>query len=118
MFEALLSARFIRSGSFWLTWITIRWLAAFSAANPFLPTTYQTQLGAAKQTTFKLSELMGDFSRYHAVVDSRQWTYMAGLDGSLDAVCAGAAGSHTEHETGAFLRSRFAPITRSIAIFG
>ena len=55
----------------------------FSSTNAFLPAAYQAQLAAAKQTSFKLSELMGDFSRYHAIADSRQWTYMFGLDGSL-----------------------------------
>jgi glucosamine kinase len=36
-----------------------------------------------------------------------------GLDGLLDAVCAGAAGSHTARDTGDFLRARLEPITRS-----
>ena len=51
--------------------------------NAFLPSVYQAQLAAAKQTTFKYSQLMDDFSRYHAVADSRQWIYQAGLNGSL-----------------------------------
>jgi len=38
---------------------------------------------------------------------------LPGLNGKLDAVCAGAAGSRTARETGDFLRSRLAPITRS-----
>jgi glucosamine kinase len=37
---------------------------------------------------------------------------LPGLNSKLDAVCAGAAGSRTAHETGDFLRSRLAPITR------
>jgi glucosamine kinase len=38
---------------------------------------------------------------------------LPGLDSPLDAVCAGAAGSRTGHETGDFLRARLTPITRS-----
>jgi glucosamine kinase len=38
---------------------------------------------------------------------------LPGLDGPLDAVCAGAAGSRTARETGDFLRARLEPITRS-----
>jgi glucosamine kinase len=38
---------------------------------------------------------------------------LPGLDDPLDAVCAGAAGSRTAHETADFLRARLEPITRS-----
>jgi N-acetylglucosamine kinase-like BadF-type ATPase len=38
---------------------------------------------------------------------------LPGLDGPLDAVCAGAAGSRTARQTGDFLRARLSPITRS-----
>ena len=38
---------------------------------------------------------------------------LTGLDGPLDAVCAGAAGSQTARETGDLLRARLAPLTRS-----
>jgi glucosamine kinase len=38
---------------------------------------------------------------------------LPGLDGPLDAVCAGAAGSRTARDTDDFLRARLAPITRS-----
>jgi glucosamine kinase len=38
---------------------------------------------------------------------------LSGLDGPLDAVCAGAAGSRTARQTGDFLRARLSPITRS-----
>ena len=40
-------------------------------------------------------------------------TGLPGLDGPLDAVCAGAAGSRTARDTDGFLRARLAPITRS-----
>jgi glucosamine kinase len=40
-------------------------------------------------------------------------TGLTGLDGPLDAVCAGAAGSQTARETGDLLRARLAPLTRS-----
>jgi glucosamine kinase len=38
---------------------------------------------------------------------------LPGLDTPVDAVCAGAAGSRTAHETAGFLRARLEPITRS-----
>jgi glucosamine kinase len=38
---------------------------------------------------------------------------LPGLDGPLDAVCVGAAGSRTARDTDDFLRARLAPITRS-----
>jgi N-acetylglucosamine kinase-like BadF-type ATPase len=38
---------------------------------------------------------------------------LPGLDSPLDAVCAGAAGSRTAHETADFLRARLEPVTRS-----
>lgn len=41
---------------------------------------------------------------------------LPGLDGPLDAVCAGAAGSRTARETGDFLRARLEPITRSAEV--
>jgi glucosamine kinase len=41
---------------------------------------------------------------------------LPGLDRPLDAVCAGAAGSRTERETGDFLRARLGPVTSSGAV--
>jgi glucosamine kinase len=51
-----------------------------------------------------------------AVVLDELLAGLPGLDGPLDAVCAGAAGSHTARETGDFLRARLTPITRSGAV--
>ena len=54
-----------------------------SSTNAFLPAAYQAQLAAAGQKTFSFSELMGDFSRFHAIETAYQYTYMGGLDGLL-----------------------------------
>ncbi len=57
-----------------------------SATNPFLTQAYRDQLANAAggaYTNFRLSQLMGNFSRYHSIIDSAQWIYSAGLDGSL-----------------------------------
>jgi glucosamine kinase len=48
-----------------------------------------------------------------AVVLDELLAGLPGLDIPLDAICAGAAGSRTAHETGDFLRTRLEPITRS-----
>src|SRR5579859_757369 len=48
-----------------------------------------------------------------AVVLGELLAGLPGLDGPLDAACAGAAGSRTAPETGDFLRKRLAPLTRS-----
>ena len=53
------------------------------STNAFLAPAYQAQLAAAKQATFRLSELMGDNTRVHAIAKSKQWVYTAGLEGKL-----------------------------------
>lgn len=57
-----------------------------SSTNAFLPATYQQQLAAAHQSTFKLSELMGMENldtRNSAQSKSDQWMFNGGLEGAL-----------------------------------
>ena len=55
----------------------------FSATNAFLPTAYQQQLTAAKQTTFTMSERIAQAPQVIGDVYSNQGILNAGLDGDL-----------------------------------
>ena len=61
--------------------------------NPFLSPAYRTQLSAAG-STFRLSELMGNFSRLYNIAKSKQFTYSGGLEGALGAYRWGANFTH------------------------
>lgn len=66
----------------------------FSSANAYLLPGYQSVLAAAKQSTFKLSELVADLPRLDARAVSNQWLYSGGLDGKLGAFRWGANFTH------------------------
>jgi iron complex outermembrane receptor protein len=68
-----------------------------SSTNPFLPQAYRDQLANAAGgafPTFRLSQLMGNFSRYHSLIDSNQWVYTTGFEGSLSKFKWGVNYSH------------------------
>jgi iron complex outermembrane receptor protein len=54
-----------------------------SSSNAFLPATYRTQLLAANQTTFRMSELVNKVKPWQADVYSNQTIFNAGLDGKV-----------------------------------
>jgi iron complex outermembrane receptor protein len=55
----------------------------FSSTNAFLPAAYRTQLAAANQTTFRMSELVTQVPPWGADVYSDQTVLNAGLDGDF-----------------------------------
>ncbi|MBC2666655.1 TonB-dependent receptor [Novosphingobium flavum] len=54
-----------------------------SSTNAFLAPQYQQALAAAKQTTFKLSELLSNAPREDAISNSDQWMFATGLSGRV-----------------------------------
>jgi outer membrane receptor protein involved in Fe transport len=55
----------------------------FSSTNAFLPAVYQAQLATAKQTTFKMSQLINEAPPWQADSYTNQTIVNAGLDGDL-----------------------------------
>ena len=51
--------------------------------NPFLQTSVRNALTAANLTTFRVNEMMMNYPRQGGVADTRQWTFMTGLNGKL-----------------------------------
>jgi len=67
-----------------------------SSQNAFLSPTYRSQLAAANQSTFTLSELVASAPRLEARSKSDQWIYTAGLDGGVGAYKWGVDFTHGE----------------------
>lgn len=65
-----------------------------SSSDPFLAPTYQAQLAAARQGTFRFSQLMTPVTNYRASAKSDQRIYLGGFDGKLGGLDWGVNASY------------------------